>query len=377
MGQAHNEDDSDDTGVHAYSYGYRETSSSGFYTVMAYPQEDGNQFSIRYFANPNVKYSGRVTGVANQSDNVRSLNLSMPTIATFRNTVIPIDGQRPNLYVIKRNGSSGKTEVHILKESDGYKSYLQHDATRLAKTGTANDWAFRTGDYNGDGKLDLYVIKKNGSSNHTEVHVLNGANRFQSYLLQVATPLGKKGSDTAWDFQLGDYDGDGKIDLYAIKRKGSSGKMEVHVLSGASKYKTYLVRTATKLSATGSDFSWRFLVGNANADSKPDLYAIKRNGSSGKTEVHVLNGANKFQSYVFQKATALAKTGTKNDWDFALGDYNEDGTVDLYVIKKAGSSGKTEVHVLNGAGYFQTYLLHRAIPLAATGTNGGWQFVTR
>src|SRR3546814_14789314 len=45
MGQAHNDEDSDTTGVHAYSYGYRETSSIGFYTVLAYPQADGSQRS--------------------------------------------------------------------------------------------------------------------------------------------------------------------------------------------------------------------------------------------------------------------------------------------------------------------------------------------
>src|SRR5690606_10952273 len=74
MSQAHNEEDSSSTGVHPYSYGYREASSTGFYTVMAYPQADGSQFSIRHFANPNVKYGGRATGIANKSDNVRSLN---------------------------------------------------------------------------------------------------------------------------------------------------------------------------------------------------------------------------------------------------------------------------------------------------------------
>src|SRR3546814_16630636 len=57
---------------------------------MAYPQADGNQFSIRYFANPNVRYLNRATGVANQSDNVRSLNQVMPIIATFRATVVPV-----------------------------------------------------------------------------------------------------------------------------------------------------------------------------------------------------------------------------------------------------------------------------------------------
>src|SRR3546814_5738635 len=90
MGQAHNEDDSSSTGVHAYSYWYREASSTGFYTVMAYPQADGNQFTIRYFANTNVRYLNRATGVANQSDNVRSLNQVMPIIATFRATVVPV-----------------------------------------------------------------------------------------------------------------------------------------------------------------------------------------------------------------------------------------------------------------------------------------------
>src|SRR5690606_30523217 len=87
MGQAHNKEDSTETGTHAYSYGYRESSSTGFYTVMAYPQADGNQFSIRYFANPSIKYLNRATGVANKSDNAKSLNLTMPIVSTFRATV--------------------------------------------------------------------------------------------------------------------------------------------------------------------------------------------------------------------------------------------------------------------------------------------------
>jgi hypothetical protein len=376
MGQAHNEEDSDGAGAHAYSYGYRESSSTGFYTVMAYPQSDGDQFSIRYFANPNIKYDGRVTGTASTSDNVRSMNQTMPIVATFRDTVIPIDGSRPGVYVIKRNGSGGRTEVHILDESDGYKTFEQHSATILAKTGSANDWAFRTGDYNGDGVVDVYAIKRNGKSGKTEVHVLNGANKFQSYLLQSATALASVGTSYAWEFQLGDYNGDGKLDLYVIKRNGGSGRTEVHVLDGAKKFQSYLVHAATKMGKTGTDQSIKFLVGNANSDGKPDLYMIKRNGGSGTTEVHVLNGANKFQSFIVQRATALAKTGSSNNWEFALGDYDEDGTLDLYAIKRSASSGKTEVHVLDGGAAFKSYLRHVATELGAVGTSGAWQFVT-
>lgn len=84
MGQAHNTEDASSGGTHSYSYGYRQSASDGFYTVMAYPKPSASQFSIRYFANPSVLYNGAATGVANQSDNVRSMNISMPLVAGFR-----------------------------------------------------------------------------------------------------------------------------------------------------------------------------------------------------------------------------------------------------------------------------------------------------
>jgi len=91
MGQAHNVEDGGSGGAHTYSYGYRETITTGFYTVMAYRLPDSNQKPIRYFANPNVMdaVTGRATGVANASDNSRSMTQTMPLIVAFRATVVP------------------------------------------------------------------------------------------------------------------------------------------------------------------------------------------------------------------------------------------------------------------------------------------------
>lgn len=84
MGQAHNVEDSGVPGVDAYAYGHRETAVGGFYTVMAYQLPAGNQVAIRHFANPNVEYEGRPTGIMDVSDNARSMNRVLPTVSGFR-----------------------------------------------------------------------------------------------------------------------------------------------------------------------------------------------------------------------------------------------------------------------------------------------------
>src|SRR5690606_12118909 len=91
-------------GAHAYSYGYRESSATGFFTIMAYPLGEG-QVEIPYFANPQVRVSGRPTGVANESDNARSMNQTMPIIATFGAAVVPLGGVRTDI------DGDGKSDV--------------------------------------------------------------------------------------------------------------------------------------------------------------------------------------------------------------------------------------------------------------------------
>ncbi len=283
----------------------------------------------------------------------------------------------PDIIAIAKLGASGKTEVHALNGAAGYQNFSAHIATALHQTGNDAAWAFALGDYNKDGVQDLYVVKKQGGSNTTEVHVLNGANGYQSFLVNTTTALHVTGTDTTWMFDLGDYNRDGTLDLYAINRVGASGKTEVHVLNGVGNFQTFLGHHASVLGQTGSDGSWVFKVGDHNKDGYPDVYGIFRLGGSGTTELHVLNGANGYQNFLLQTATALGQTGTNGAWRFALGDYNRDGTIDLFAISKLGASNTTEAHVLNGAAGFQSFSLHTATALGQTGSDYAWDFLVK
>jgi hypothetical protein len=293
MGQAHNEEDSDSTGVHAYSYGYREASSTGFYTVMAYPQEDGSQFSIRYFANPNVKYAGRVTGVANKSDNVRSLNLSMPIVSTFRNTVVPNAQSRRNDFngdsfadILWRNASTGQNVI--------WQSAIT--SSRRTLSSVDSSWGVAaTVDVDGDSKSDVVWRK---ASTGTNVVWLSGNSSTRKSMLAMNKTWALVGS--------GDLDGDGKADL--VWRRTDGANIVWNAYDGSK-----------RSSLTSVDPSWKVAaVADFNGDGKADI--LWRRPSSGVNVIW----------YAGNSATRVNLANVNSAWVLAgTGDFNGDGKADV------------------------------------------------
>jgi hypothetical protein len=73
--------------------------------------------------------------------------------------------------------------------------------------------------------------RSNTGTGKLEVHVLSGASNYQSFLLQTGTPIGQADAATNFTFAVGDYDQDGRPDLLCLKRTNTgTGSLEVHVL---------------------------------------------------------------------------------------------------------------------------------------------------
>ncbi|KAK3686690.1 hypothetical protein LTR37_019570 [Vermiconidia calcicola] len=193
---------------------------------------------------------------------------------------------------------------------------------------------------------DVVAIKKRGTgTNSTEVHRLSRASQFRAFNLQTGTALHE--TDGTFQFLMVDWNRDGADDLVAIKKSGTGTKStEVHILSGASNFERYLLRTGTPLPETGQ--STKFLLTDWKGDGRADLVAVRNSGTSAeKTSIHILSGATRFQTFLLQTDTALHKTdGT---FDFAMADWDRTGPPDLVAIKKTGTgTNSTEVHVLAG-----------------------------
>ncbi|WP_294346366.1 VCBS repeat-containing protein [uncultured Clostridium sp.] len=324
------------------------------------------------------------------------------------------DGKE-DLYIIKKR-VSGRSELHVLNGADNYKSFLLHLILPIEETDSSV--IFRLGDYNGDGIDDLFCIKKKVSG-RTEVHVMDGSKNFSSFLLQKRLPIEE--TDENVDFQVGDYNKDGRADLYCIKKR-VVGKTEVHVLNAATEYSQFLLQIRTALGEVGSE--WEFGISDYNSDKVPDVYCINKQGES-NTEVRVLDGGSAYQSFILNIPTVMEKTdentkflvgkgrfniypikrkgatntelhqiklendlsdnlvnnevelgfnintaleATNKNSVFAVGDYNRDTIQDLFIVKKS-VGGRSELHILSGKSRYSSFSLHKVLPIEATDEN--------
>jgi Trypsin len=289
----------------------------------------------------------------------------------------PPPPSRPDVLSIAMNGTGTKTtEVHVLTGPSLYQAWGLHTGTLIGETQTSQ-WQWAAALTNNDSYTDLVGVSMNGTgSGKTEVHVLNGATNYQSWLLQTATPIGET-QPSKWQWLLGDTDvnGDGIPDLVGVNMNGTgSKKTELHILSGASNYQSWVLQTQLPLGETQSS-NWQWLMGDANNDNSPDLIGVNMNGTgSKKTEFHILSGATLYQTWLTHTATPLGET-QPTQWQWTVEDENRDGKADVVGVAMNGTgSNKTEFHILNAATNYQTWIHQLATPLGQS-LPSQWRFI--
>ena len=166
--------------------------------------------------------------------------------------------------------------------------------------------AIGVGDFNGDGKLDLAAAGTFGSGSTVNILPGNGDGTFQ---YGASYPGGNVPASIA----VADLNGDHKLDLAIANSEGQS----VSVLLGNGDG-TFLPAVYYPI-----PFPLSVTVADVNGDHKPDLVAANFEFSSG-ADVFLGNGDGTFQSPTFYPA------GQEVSY-VATGDFNGDGKKDLVV----------------------------------------------
>jgi uncharacterized repeat protein (TIGR01451 family) len=201
-----------------------------------------------------------------------------------------------------------------------------------------------TGDFNGDGKLDLAVF--NTGSNTVSILLGNGDGTFQT---AKSVPAGVNPSSLA----LGDFNGDGKLDIAVFVAANAynavSGQIVILLGNGDGTFEAPVVTTLTVTTQPVA-------IGDFNGDKKADVIVGNADCCPLNMTLQILLGNG---DGTFQKAQPISPTGTLTTTSVAVADFNKDGKLDLAVGVAAG------VEILTGQGDGTFVGLGSTVPVAA------------
>jgi hypothetical protein len=275
-------DNPDDYGVYDYSFGYKKSVPVGLYDVMAYG--DTGQTSYNIFSNPRVTFCGGqpcgiAAGQAGAADASLSLSQTMPTIAKFRATKVPVT---PGQAAPHDVDGDGKSDLLWSRPSNGtFAHWVMNGGTITSSKGFSIGTAFTaigSGDFDGNGHAD--VIWRN-SSGDLYVWLGSGTAYTSQFIYRLGSGWALAGTD--------DVNGDGKSDL--LWSKPSTGSFAHWVMNGATIASSKGFSASSAFTALGSgDFD-----GNGHAD------VIWRNGN-GDTYVWLGSGTSYTSQFIYRLA---------------------------------------------------------------------------
>jgi hypothetical protein len=209
----------------------------------------------------------------------------------------------------------------------------------------SNDFleAIAVGDFNGDHLLDVAIWAQNANTGNAEVHIYlgNGTGAF-AYSNTYSAPASGNTNPGPNSIVAEDVNGDGKIDLVAMTPYNG---VFVFLGNGDGTFQTPLPNTTVCTDSIGVCQS--IAVADLNGDGKPDAAVQSGGTAGGGISILLGNGNGTFGTGTFYP---VAISGVIADGGIAIGDVNGDKKPDVVV---ASSSVTAIVYLNQGSGTFK------------------------
>lgn len=244
-----------------------------------------------------------------------------PTLE-FEQSVIPV-GRDPGPIVIADVNHDGKLDIIVANSADGTLSVLlgkgKGQFTPAGRVPVAcgngpNDIA--TGDFNGDGNLDLVIA--NTETPYLTILLGDGKGGFAP---SPHSPFDTHSYPHVHGVAVGDFNGDGKLDAVT----DSWGHNQILMFQGDGRGNLILPGQPFN---TGKRPYQRLRSADFNKDGKPDVVTTDLDENA----VSILLGDGKGG---FHDAPGSPFPAGKAPWAVAIDDMNHDGSLDLVVIPYA------------------------------------------
>jgi hypothetical protein len=266
-----------------------------------------------------------------------------PWINSFGITLADYDNDG-DLDAYVANGFTSSPEANFLYRNNGDGTFTDVAESAGAADAQGCGLTVSSGDYDNDGNRDIFVgdNDQNGNSLHTLLHN-NGDDTFTDVTSQARLDQRYDGGSVAWV----DYDKDGWLDLYCAGRYRNTRRFYHNNRNGTF--------TEVTSSIGLQDGGCTVAFADINNDGYPDFYA----GNESNPSLYLNNRGSNFTDIAVQAGLRLSGIPV---W----GDFNNDGYVDLFIA--SSQSASSALYRNNGDGTFTDVTKQAGV----SNSLGGW-----
>ncbi|MBV6512333.1 MAG: hypothetical protein FMNOHCHN_01830 [Ignavibacteriaceae bacterium] len=288
---------------------------------------DEDLYVTNWYGQPNLLYINNGNGTFTQiTGSAVSTNNTFSEAASWGD--MDNDGDL-DLYVCNSDGDRRNN----LYRNNGDGSFTRI-TTGVAVTETYYsrnaDWI----DINNDGKPDLFVT--NEGNQHENVYYGNGDGTFTKAVLAPLTTSAGNTTSSSWE----DVDNDGDFDLLIVNYNDQNNKLFLNNGNG-----TFTESIQGSLVSDGGD-SFGSVMGDIDNDGDVDIYITNAFSSAGRVKnfLYINDGTGNFT----RDTADISAVETGWSYGSAMGDYNNDGWLDLFVAKCFDNSENNSLFRNNG-----------------------------
>ena len=213
-----------------------------------------------------------------------------------------------------------------------------------------------SGDLNGDGKADVIAISRDISDNSPYIYwfpsisTTGAPSLADPVFLEHLPAPGWNMNNLKW--AVGDFNGDGKADLFVASGDPGTGAVVMYILlsTGTGLAPPVLVKQPS--------LAWQwplltFMTGDVNGDGKADVIAISRDADS-SPYIYSFDSTSAGSTPSLADPVFLehlpAPGWNMNNLKWAVGDFNGDGKADLFVASGDPGTGAVVMYILLSTG---------------------------
>lgn len=245
--------------------------------------------------------------------------------------------------------NDGRDDVALVRQSGGWSTMpvafaspfgLGNWTVTNGGAGAFAGWAatsgvrLLTGDFTGDGRDDVALIRQSGSWSSMPIASANGSGGW-------TITNGGIGAFAGWARTsgvqplTGDFNGDGRDDVALLRLAGGWSSMPVAFANGSGNW-TITDRNVGSFAGWAADSGVKPLVGDFNGDGRDDVALIRQAGSWISMPVALATG-NGFWNVVNGASCSFARWATTFGVRPLTGDFNNDGRDDVALVRQIGS----------------------------------------